>query len=63
MKKKLKKEKVEKKLKKKPIAKKISEMEIDVSNLDNEDDDFDLKTNSSMTRDDDVASEDFVNVE
>ena len=62
LKKKLKKEKSDKKLKKKPTAKKISEMDIDVSNVD-DDDDFDMKTTSSMTRDDDIGSEDFVNVE
>ena len=63
LKKKCKKEKVEKKIKKKTVVKKISEMEIDVSNVDNEDDDVDVKTNSSITRDDDVALEEFVNVE
>lgn len=49
-------------MKKKPVAKKISEMEIDVSNLD-DDDDLEMKTNSSVTRDDDITLEEFTNTE
>ena len=62
LKKKLKKDKSDKKVKKKPAAKKISEMEIDVSNLD-DDDDFDIKTTSSMTKDDDIVLDEFSNIE
>ena len=62
LKKKLKKEKGERKVKKKPAAKKISEMGIDVSNLDDEDD-FDMKTNSSLTKDDDIGLEEYSNIE
>ena len=38
-------------------------MEIDVSHFDEDDDDLDVKTNSSVTRDDDITMEEFSNIE